>query len=154
MEIMRLHKKWLLGLALAGALPVFAQDPGPSGPPPSGGWRRFESNTPPQDNGDATAPDTNQDQAPPPQAPPPRRRQYQAPPPVSNAPFHVTLPVGTWVTIRVNEPISSDHNKPGDAFTGTLLQPVIANGLVIAPRGQMVSGVVSEAQKAGRVKGL
>ena len=146
---MRWQKKWLLGVALAGALPVFAQDPGPSGPPPSGGWRRFESNTPPQNNAEANAPDPNQDQA-----PPPRRRQYQAPPPVSNAPVRVTVPAGTWITIRVNEPISSDHNQAGDAFTGTLVQPVIADGRVIAARGQMVGGVVSAAQKAGRVKGL
>jgi hypothetical protein len=53
----------------------------------------------------------------------------------------------------VNEPLSSDHNQPGDAFTGTLLEPIVSNGLLIARRGETVSGVVSEAQKAGRVSG-
>jgi hypothetical protein len=56
--------------------------------------------------------------------------------------------------VRVNEPLSSDHNQPGDYFTGTLVQPIVSNGRVIARRGEIVSGVVSEAKKAGRVEGL
>jgi hypothetical protein len=58
------------------------------------------------------------------------------------------------VTIRVNEPLSSDHNQTGDTFTGTLLQPIVANGLLIARRGATVTGIVSEAKKAGRVSGV
>jgi hypothetical protein len=54
----------------------------------------------------------------------------------------------------VNEPISSDHNQQGDSFTATLARPIVADGHVIAHPGQMLSGVVSEAQKAGRVKGV
>jgi hypothetical protein len=69
-------------------------------------------------------------------------------------PANLTIPAGTWITIRVNEPISSDHAQPGDAFTATLAEPIIANGLIIARRGQLVTGVVSEAQKAGRVEGV
>jgi hypothetical protein len=147
---MKSKQNWFFGLvlagSLAGALPVLAQDPGPSGPPPSGGWRRFESNTPPQNDPD-TPPPADQDQQPRP------RRRYQGPPP-SSGPVRLTLPAGTWITIRVNEPISSDHSQPGDSFTATIAQPVIADGHVIAHRGQMVSGVVSEAKKAGRVKGV
>ena len=56
--------------------------------------------------------------------------------------------------MRVNEPLSSDHNQTGDAFTGTLIEPIVANGLLIARRGETVTGVVSEAQKAGRVSGV
>ena len=58
------------------------------------------------------------------------------------APTTITLPAGTWVTVRVNEPLSSDHNQTGDAFTGTLLEPIIANGLLIARRGETVTGIV------------
>jgi hypothetical protein len=151
---MKSQHKWLFGLALAGSLatglPVFAQDPAPSNPPPSGGWRRFDQNNPPVNNGDAP-PQADPDQAP----PPPRqlRQRYQGPP-VSNAPIKLTLPAGTWITVHLNEPISSDKSQPGDSFTATLARPVIADGHVIAHPGQMVSGVVSEAQKAGRVKGV
>ncbi len=152
---MKSQQKWLFGLILAGSfggtLPVFAQDPAPSGPPPSGGWRRFEANGPSASNQDAPPP-ADQDQAP----PPPRRQlrpRYQGPP-LSNAPVRLTVPAGTWITVHVDEPISSDHSQAGDSFTATLAQPVIVDGHVVAHRGQMVTGVVSEAQKAGRVKGV
>jgi len=56
--------------------------------------------------------------------------------------------------MRLNEPLSSDHNQTGDAFTGTLLEPIVANGLLIARRGATVTGIVTEAQKAGRVSGV
>jgi hypothetical protein len=56
--------------------------------------------------------------------------------------------------MRLNEPLSSDHNQTGDAFTGTLLEPIIANGVLIARRGSTVTGIVTEAQKAGRVSGV
>jgi hypothetical protein len=69
-------------------------------------------------------------------------------------PAKVTLPAGTWVTIRVDQPLSSDHNQPGDFFAATLAQPLVADGIVVARRGQMVGGVVSEAVKAGRAKGV
>ena len=53
----------------------------------------------------------------------------------------------------MNGVLSSDHNQTGDAFTATLAEPIVVNGRVIARRGQMVSGRVVEAMKAGRVKG-
>jgi hypothetical protein len=65
----------------------------------------------------------------------------------------MTLQTGTWVSFRVNQPLSSDHNQQGDAFMGTLAEPLVVNGMVIARRGQTVSGRVVEAQKAGRVSG-
>ena len=74
----------------------------------------------------------------------------QGPPP---PPMELTLPPGTWITVRVDQLLSSDRNQPGDAFTATLTQPLVANGLVIARRGQTVAGVVASAEKAGRVKG-
>jgi len=60
-------------------------------------------------------------------------------PPVLN---EFSLSAASWITIRVNEPLSSDHNRVGDAFTATLVQPLVANGIVIARRGQTVAGRV------------
>jgi hypothetical protein len=57
------------------------------------------------------------------------------------------------MTIRVNEPISSDHNHQGDGFTASLARPLIAQGYVVARPGQTIGGRVAEALKAGRVKG-
>lgn len=65
----------------------------------------------------------------------------------------VTLPAGAWVSVRVAQPLSSDRNQAGDTFSATLAQPLIANGMVIARRGQTVLGRVSETSKGGRVKG-
>ena len=132
----------LLSISLGGALPILAQDPNPAGPSPSGGWRRFDPNNradipPAPPEYDAPS----QSQA----APPP---QYQAP---SSGP--ITIPAGTWITVRVDQPLSSDHNKDGDYFRATIVQPVVINGLVIAPRGQSATGLVTEAKKAGKVEG-
>jgi hypothetical protein len=65
----------------------------------------------------------------------------------------LTIKQGTYVTVRINQWLSSDRNKTGDTFTGTLNQPVVVDGIVVAQRGQAVYGQVSEAQKAGRVEG-
>ncbi len=139
----KLTLAFLAASALGVALPVFGQDPGSGSPPPSGGWRRFDSSNPAD--------------APQPQDPGPQMRTRNQGPPPPNTQQNtrpLVVPTGSWITIRVNEPISSDHSQPGDMFTATLAQPIIANGRIIARRGQMVSGVVSEAVKAGRVKGV
>jgi hypothetical protein len=146
----------VLILSLATTLPGIAQDPAQSAPPPpsNGGWRKFQppagDQAPPPDQGTpdpgtpAGAPGPDPQQGPPP----------QAQPPAPYVPTTITLPAGNWVTVRLNEPLSSDHNQNGDTFTGTLLEPIIANGLLIARRGETVRGMVTEAQKAGRVSGV
>ncbi len=68
-------------------------------------------------------------------------------------PMQLTIPAGTWINLRIDQELSSDHSRPGDVWTATLTQPVIVNGRVIAQRGQTVGGVVAEAEKAGRAKG-
>jgi hypothetical protein len=55
--------------------------------------------------------------------------------------------------VRVDQTLSSDRNQAGDVFSVTLAQPLVANGFVVARRGQILSGRVAEAVKAGRVKG-
>ena len=68
-------------------------------------------------------------------------------------PAKLTINPGTYITVRLNQGLSSDHNKDGDAFAATLVKPVIVNGVVVANRGQTVGGRVVEAKKAGRVEG-
>jgi hypothetical protein len=69
------------------------------------------------------------------------------------APARLTIRPGTYITVRINQPISSDRNQPGDAFAASLARPVVVDGIVVAQTGQMVGGHVVEAQKAGRVTG-
>ncbi len=70
-----------------------------------------------------------------------------------DVPSQLTLPAGAWVSVRVDQSLSSDRNQAGDVFSVTLAQPLVANGFVVARRGQTLSGRVAEAVKAGRVKG-
>jgi hypothetical protein len=95
------------------------------------------------------APDTN--------AP---RAQYNDPPPppqgnaaAYNIPASLTLQSGAFVTVRVNQWLSSDRNQTGDTFYATLASPLIIDGVVVARKGSVVMGRVSEAHKAGRVEG-
>lgn len=98
--------------------------------PRDGGWRRLSGGS--------------EDRAPE-QAP---RRARAA-----EAPSSLVLPAGTWITIRVDTPLSSNYSAPGQPFTGTLSQPLVVNGFVVARRGQTIGGVVSDVRKAGRVQG-
>lgn len=119
-----------------------------SAPSNSASWRRF-------DPGSATAAD--QGGSGPADLNGPNPQQFAdpgpqpAPPPI---PSELTLPAGTWVTVRVNEPISSKHSHPGDAFSATLAEPLVANGLVVARRGQVIAGRVAQSDEGGRVKGI
>jgi hypothetical protein len=71
-----------------------------------------------------------------------------------SVPNQLVLRPGTFVTVRVNQTLSSDHNQPGDSFSATLVKPVVVDGIVVARPGQTLGGQVTLAQKAGRVEGV
>jgi hypothetical protein len=75
-------------------------------------------------------------------------------PPSYTVPAQLTIKSGTFVTVRINQVLSSDHNQPGDAFTASLVQPLVVDGFVVAQPGQTIAGHVTEAKKAGRVSGV
>jgi len=83
--------------------------------------------------------------------PPPR--MAEAPPAQMELPPQLTIRPGSFVTVRIDQPLSSDRNQQGDAFAATLLRPVVVDGVVVAERGQTLAGRVVEVQKAGRVRG-
>ncbi len=68
-------------------------------------------------------------------------------------PAQLTVAPGTFFTVRVNQALSSDRNQTGDAFSATLVKPIVVNGVIVADRGQVLQGRVSEAKKAGRISG-
>ena len=116
-----------------------------------GGWRKFGDATGDQQrNTDQRndVPDAASQGA---QAPEPRgdyQRNETVPP------QQLTLRQGTFITVRINEMLSSDRNQPGDPFTATLDRPLVVDGITVAHRGQTIAGRVAEAQKAGRVEGV
>ncbi len=113
---------------------------------------------PAQDTAAAQAPAGQQPPAAPQNPYPPQQQPYPANPYPPNSgnysiPATLTISPGTYITVRVNGWLSSDKNQPGDAFTASLAEPVIVNGVVVAHRGQTVGGVITEAKKAGHVEG-
>ena len=68
-------------------------------------------------------------------------------------PEELFAPVGTVLTVRIQDFLSSNKNEPGDRFMATLQQPLVIEGWVVARPGQTVMGEVTSANKAGRVKG-
>lgn len=74
--------------------------------------------------------------------------QQQALPP----PAQLTMAAGSYIPVRIDQKLSSKDNRPGDGFTGTLIQPLIVNGLIIAAPGQIVSGVVQQVENGSTSK--
>ena len=137
---------------LATANWAIAQDAAPpypqqdQGQQDQGGWRRL--------GGPSVADSADPNQGPPPsyqQGPPPNYRQ--GPPPQYSqqgpVPRQLIIAPGTFIMVRVNQVLSSEHNQPGDPFTATLVKPVVVDGFVVADRGQTVAGRVAEVHKAG-----
>jgi hypothetical protein len=121
----------------AVSMVALAQDPATDPPQDqqstTPGWRRF---------------------SPPPQAAPPMAPAPQSDPAPAAVPERVTIPAGAFVTVRVDQFLSSDKNKAGDGFAATLSRPLVADGLVVSRRGETLGGRVVDAKKAGRVKGV
>jgi hypothetical protein len=69
-------------------------------------------------------------------------------------PVNVTIPAGTTLAIRVDQRISVKTSRAGDAFTGELVEPVLAgDNSVLLPKGALVGGVVDVSHRRGHFKG-
>jgi len=123
----------------------FAQNPNP-------GWRSVDQ---PGPNGSADP--STPVARPEPDSLPPADPQANPPAgaiPPGAIPARLTIPAGKYLTVRMNQPISTDHNQVGDFFTATLSEPIVVDGVVVAQQGQTVSGRVSLVEKGGRVSGV
>ncbi len=150
--------------AIAEAPPAPPEKPSPRRPKPV---RRTpaEPAAPPQPD-----PQPDSRAAPSPEPPPPpiavarpaepqppvveTERPEPPPPEPPREPRRVTLPAGTDVAVRLDFALASDRNYGGDTFTATLDKAIVVDDMVIAEKGAPVEGVVVDAVRAGRVKGL
>jgi hypothetical protein len=112
----------------------------------TGGWRRAGDAPPAPNPNDQTA---NRSADP---EPVDRSDGYGQPAQRSQAPAYglpseLTLRPGTYMTVRIDQFLSTNRNRPGDTFTASLTQPVVVDGVVVAQRGQSLYGRVSEVQK-------
>ena len=159
-----------LGLALAfgGAVATPAQQSGPRSDmqatfPPPGSPAEVQSGSSAAQQPDqqpAEAQPDSQDQAapsaPPSDAPQQSMPSQAQPQPPSQAPANsaalpqsLTLPAGTVIRVRVDDWISSERNVIGDTFSGSLAEPIVVGGWVVARRGQSETGRVTQVKKGG-----
>ena len=73
----------------------------------------------------------------------------------SKAPAYreVSLPAGTTLRLDLASSISSDGSKIEDAVRATVREAVIVDGQAVVPMGAELSGVVTDVEGSGRVKG-
>ena len=140
-----------------------ADNPGDTGPAPPP--QAYPQQTPGHDQ--ASGPDKtwpqNRTQGPPP--PPdgsqpqyapmrPRGQAYPPPPPAYEAPKGpVTIPVGTLIQVRTNEPVDSKRAKEGTPVQFTVIQDVVYGGVLAIPRGATAHGVITEIKRPGELTG-
>ena len=150
----------------AQAAPPPAAAPEPVAPPPpltkssarekkhaprsSAGHRRNHQTEAPDSN--ATV--ANSMPEPPPVSAEPEAQPTPAPPPPPPPPPQkVTIPAGTQLSVRLNDPLDSETNKVGDTFHGSLSSPIVIDGDTVIPSGADVIGRVANVQSAGRFAG-
>lgn len=169
-----------LSAPMVACVAAFGQQGSAAPPPPVFPANGPVANAPPQDDPALQAQNQGQPQQQGPYqqnqgGPYPQGGPYQAPPPApyqgqgQSAPYsapypapqgnpqpfpaHVVVKPGTWLPVRIEQVLSSDHNQTGESFYATLAEPLVINGVVVAHRGQAVTGRVTQAQKAGRTEG-
>ena len=84
--------------------------------------------------------------------PPPESAVTQAPAPPP-PPRKITIPAGTQLTVRLNDPLDSERNQVGDSFHATLGAPIVIDDETVIPSGADVVGHVVDVKSAGRFAG-
>jgi hypothetical protein len=55
--------------------------------------------------------------------------------------------------VRTTNTLSTSANHSGEQFRGSLEEPLLVDGALVAPRGAVISGVIADSDPGGRVKG-
>jgi hypothetical protein len=65
----------------------------------------------------------------------------------------VTIPVGTVITVRLGETLSSKESSAGQSFSATVAEPVTVEGKTVIEKGAAARGTVVDAKGMGHFKG-
>lgn len=65
----------------------------------------------------------------------------------------VVIPAGTTIRVRTIDPIDVDVTQAGSRFRGSLDDPILIGGSVVAPRGAEVTLQATKVQQSGKMKG-
>ena len=74
----------------------------------------------------------------------------EPPPP----PREATLAAGTPIPITISATLSTKTNKSGESFQASLNQDIVDGDCVVAQRGALVTGLITNSDPGGRVKGV
>jgi hypothetical protein len=66
----------------------------------------------------------------------------------------ITIPVGTVLPVTLDTSVGSDTSRVEQAVNAHVSQPIVINGRTVVPAGSRVSGVVTDAKRSGKVKGV
>ncbi len=77
-----------------------------------------------------------------------------SPAPEAPAWREVTIPAGTNLTIVLDTSVGSDTSHVEEAVSAHLSRALLVGGKAVVPEGSRVSGVVTDAKRSGKVKGL
>jgi hypothetical protein len=72
---------------------------------------------------------------------------------LARAPKPIVVDAGTVIAVRIDQPLSSKTNNPGDRFDASVAAPVVVGDRQVIPSGARASGTVTVAKSAGRFKG-
>jgi len=61
-----------------------------------------------------------------------------------------TVAANTTMRLRMNDTLSSKSANVGDQFRSTVVDPIYAKGFVVIPQASIVTGKVTQVQRAGR----
>src|SRR5688572_18634692 len=76
-----------------------------------------------------------------------------APAPVAPAVREVMLPEGTTLRLTLQSAVASDSSRVEDTVRAALREAVVIDGTTILPAGTELTGVVTDVEESGRVKG-
>ena len=127
-------------LCVAAAMLAIACDQRPA-PAGSDGRNDPAAGTAAADSNSKTAPGEN--------------RQVAADSAASDAPRwrEIVLPAGTALPVALDTSVGTDTNRVEDRVTAHLTKAVVVEGVTALPEGSSVSGVVTDATRAGKVEG-
>lgn len=147
---------WMTAAMIATSPLALGQEASSAPPPPaaqnsqdSGGWHHFSG--PPPAHYYYSSPSQDQTASQNQTGAPPQSTDNQQD---QSIPSRLLMKPGAFLTVRVDQMLSSDKSHAGDQFSATLEKPIVVDGVVVAAAGETVGGQVIEAQKAGRIKGV
>lgn len=83
----------------------------------------------------------------------PRSEPAAAPAPPQPRVAVLTVPSGTPIHVRLQDPLDTGVNQTGDTFRAILDRDIVVDGNTVAARGTIVQGKLSNVVRSGRVEG-